>query len=329
MQNQTIVIEAVLTTQGPLSIAMPVAQGGRANECNNFPLMARGQDEDGKLLQTAYLPASTVRGFMRRAAGLAAMEKRGVGKTTLQQAYSDILGQSADAKEEVDLVKLTAIREGDPILDLFGSWSIKSRVLVSNFLPKTNVLPQAITGVRKDLADTDGVLDFMSEADRLAYYNRSDINSQRAAADAVVKGLKREINKAKKESKPLTDLEAALAIAEAKAAALKADMGEMGEMANSSRTITEFFALPAELALHGRLVIEKARERDLRLVLQALDALSVRPLLGAQVARGCGEVAGQFTIKVDGEVVKTVATGGWAPARVEDFSAAASALTAA
>ena len=34
--------------------------------------------------------------------------------------------------------------------------------------------------------------------DRLAYYNRSDINSQRAAADAVVKSLKRELAKAKK-----------------------------------------------------------------------------------------------------------------------------------
>lgn len=320
MQKQTIVIEAVITTQGPLSIAMPVAQGGRANEFNNFPLMARGQDEVGTLLQTAYLPASTVRGFLRRAGGLAAMEKRGVGKTTLQQAYSDILGQSADAKEEVDLIKLSAIRDGDPILDLFGSWSIKSRLLVSNFLPKTNVLPQAITGVRKDLEDTDGVLEFLSEADRLAYYNRSDVNSQRAAADAVVKSIKRELAKAKKESKPLADLEAALAIAESKAAALKS---EMGEMANSSRTITEFFALPADVALHGRIVIEQAKERDLGLILQALHALSARPMLGAQVARGCGEVAGLFTIKVDGKVVKTVTTGGWAPARVEDFSAVA------
>jgi CRISPR type IV-associated protein Csf2 len=326
MSKKTIVIDAVITTQGPLSIAMPVVQGGRANDYNNFPLMARGQDEQGQALQTAYLPASTLRGFMRRAAGLAAMEKRGTGKTTLQQAYSDILGQSADAKEEVDLIKLTAIRDGDPILDLFGSWSIKSRLLVSNFLPKTNVLPQAITGVRKDLEDTDGALEYLSEADRQAYYSRSDINSQRAAADAVVKGLKREIIKAKKESKPLTDLEAAFALAEAKAAALKADMGEM---ANSSRTITEFYALPAGLALHGRIVIEQAKERDLGLLLQALEALSSRPMLGAQVARGCGEVAGQFTVKVDGHVLQTVATGGWAPARIETFASFAPALAVA
>ena len=65
MPKQTIVIDTVITTQGPLSIAMPVAQGTRANDYNNFPLMARGQDELGAVLQTAYLPASTVRGFLR------------------------------------------------------------------------------------------------------------------------------------------------------------------------------------------------------------------------------------------------------------------------
>ena len=318
MKKQNIILEAVITTKGPLSIAMPVAQGGRANEYNNFPIMARGQDEEGKLMQTAYLPASTVRGFLRRASGLAAMEKRGIGKTTLQQAYSDILGQSADAKEEVDLVKLGALRDGDPILDLFGSWSIKSRLLVSNFLPKTNVLPQAITGVRKDLEDTDGVLECLSESDRQAYHNRSDSNSQRVAAEAVVKGLKREMGKAKKEGKPLADLETAMAIAESKAAMLKS---EMGDMANSSRTITEFFAMPADVALHGRIVIEQAKDRDLGMLLQALNALSTRPILGAQVARGCGEIAGHFTIKMEGMVVKTVATGGWEPSRVEDFVA--------
>ena len=316
---QNIIIDAVITTQGPLSIAMPVAQGGRPNEYNNFPLMARGLDEEGKLLNTAYLPASTVRGFLRRAVGLQAMQDRrqAGGSTTLQQAYSDILGQSSDTKEEVDLVKLSAIRQADPILDLFGSWSIKSRLLVSNFLPSSNVLPQAITGVRKDLEDTDGVLEQLSDTDRSAYHNRSDTNSLRAAADAMVKGVKRDIAKAKKDNKPLADLEEALRIAEAKATALKS---EMGDMANSSRTITEFFAMPAGIELHGRLVVEQAKERDVGLLVQALQALSLRPLLGAQVARGCGEIAGRFSFKVDGHITKTVAIGNWQAAHVEDFA---------
>lgn len=316
---KNIIIDTVITTKGPLSITMPVAQGGRANEFKNFPILARGQDEEGKLLSTAFLPASTIRGFLRRSAGISAMQRRhdAGSSTTLQQAYSDILGQSSDAKEEVDLVKLSAMRKADPILDLFGSWSIKSRLLVSNFLPRMNVLPQPFTGVRKDLEDTDGVLEYLSQEDRDAYYNRSDINSQRAAADAVVKGVKREIGKAKKDGKLLTDLDTALQIAEAKAASLKSEMGDMG---NSSRTITEFFAMPAGIELIGRIVIEQAKNRDLEMVIQALEALSSRPILGAQVARGCGEVVGSFHIRCDGKVLKTVVTGNWESARIEDFA---------
>lgn len=316
MQKSTLIIDAVITTQGPLSIAMPVAEGARANAFNNFPLMARGVDTEGQVQQTAYLPASTVRGFLRRACGLEAMAQRGVGKTSLQQAYSDILGQSKDTKEVVDLQQLAAMREADPILDLFGSWSIKSRLLLSNFVPQANILPQAITGTRKDLEDTDGVLDGLSEAERSAYYNRSDTNSQRAAAEANATKLKRELNKAKKDNKPTADLEAALHIVETQVAALKT---QMGDMANSSRTITTFYAMPAQVDLHGRMVVEQAKERDLPLLLQALNALSLRPMLGAQLARGCGEVAGRFTIKRDGVIVQTIHIGGWEPARMDDF----------
>ena len=320
MQKHTLTVEAIITTQAPLSITMPVAEGGRANGYNNFPLMARGLDAEGQVQQTAYLPASTVRGFLRRACGLAAMAQRGEGKTTLQQAYSDILGQSKDIKEEVDLQQLAALREADPILDLFGSWSVKSRLLVSNFVPKVNILPQAVTGTRKDLEDTEGVLEGLTESDRHAYTHRSETNSQRAAIEANATKLKRELNKAKKDGKPaaeLKDLETALHICESQVAALKA---QMGDMANSSRTITTFYAFPADIPLHGRMVIEQAKERDLVLLLQGLDALSRRPLLGAQVARGCGEVAGDFTIKRDGIIIQTVHIGGWEPARVENFS---------
>ncbi len=311
-----IIVEAVISTVGPLSIKMPVAEGMRENEYENFPLMVRGVDEVGQPKLTGYLPASTVRGFFRRSAGLAAMRARGEGGTTVAQAYSDILGQGADDKADVDLQTLAAMREGDAILDLFGSWSVRSRLLVSNFVPDMNLLPTVFTGVRKDLEDTEGVLDLMAESEREAYFSRSDTNSDRAAADAVAKKLKREINKAKKAGQQTADLETALADAEMKLAGLKS---QMGEMANSSRTITQYFALSAGVELHGKIIIERAKERDLPMLLAALDDLSQRPLFGAQVARGCGEISGKFSIKVDGVVKKIVTVGGWESARVADF----------
>ena len=312
-----IVIDANITTIGPLSITMPVATGGRANQWNNFPVTANGMDDDGNLQMTGYLPATTVRGMMRRAAGIAAMARRGEGKTTLQQAYADILGQGSDTKDEVDLVKLAALRQSEPILDLFGSWSLKSRLLVSNFLPQTNVLPLVVTGVRKDLEDTDGVLEQLVKADQDAYFNRSDVNSERAKADAVVKGIGREIAKTKKAGGDISKLEADKVTAERAVAVLKE---QMGEMANSSRTITEYYALPAGLLFTGRIVIQNAKERDIALVMEGLEYLSQRPLLGAQVARGCGEIKGMFTFKKDGRVLRTVNSGGWTSATVAAFS---------
>lgn len=313
---KTIIIEATLTTVGPLSIAMPVAEGQQENDWKNFPVTTVGLDDEGKPKRTGYLPASTVRGFLRRAVAMAAMQARGDGKTTVQQAYSDILGQAGDGKDEVDLVKMAQERDADPILDLFGRWSYKSRMLVSNFMPPVPVLPEPITGTRKDLEDTEGVVESLTLDDRAAYFGRSDANSTRAAAEALVGAIKAKLRKAKKAGTAAADLEAALVEAEAKAATAKE---AMGEMQNSSRTITTFYALPAGLHLQGKVVVERARERDLEMILTGLDAFSRRPLLGAQVARGCGEVAGKFTIKVDGELHKIVSTGSWQPMQVESF----------
>lgn len=316
----TIIIDATITTVGPLSIAMPIAEGQQENEWKNFPVMTVGLDDAGNPMRTGYLPASTVRGFLRRAVAMDAMRRRGAGNTTVQQAYSDILGQAGDGKDNIDLLKVAQDRDADPILDLFGRWSYKSRMLVSNFLPPVPVLPEAITGTRKDLEDTEGVIEALTPEDRAAYFGRSDANSTRAAAEALVTGIKAKIRKAKKAGEELGDLEKALAEAEAKVNNAKA---AMGEMQNSSRTITTFYALPTGIHLNGKVVVERARERDLDMILTGLDALSQRPLLGAQVARGCGEVAGRFTIKVDGALHRIVTTGGWAPMRVEQFAEAA------
>lgn len=317
-----IVIEATITTVGPLSIAMPIAEGQQENEWKNFPVTSVGLDDAGQLRRTGYLPASTVRGFLRRAVAMAAMRSRGPGATTVQQAYSDFLGQAGDAKGEVDLVAMAREREADPILDLFGRWSYKSRLLVSNFFPAIPVLPEPVTGTRKDLEDTDGVVESLAPADRESYFGRSDANSTRAAAEALVSSIKSKLRKAKKEGKETSDLDAALAEAERKAAEAKA---AMGEMQNSTRTITTFYALPAGLSLHGKIVVEQAKERDIDLILTGIAALSERPLLGAQVARGCGEVAGRFVVSVGGSLYAIATTGGWKAMTLDRFGELAGA----
>lgn len=326
-----IIINGTFTTVGPLSIRTPVAEGSVANRFENFPVMTRGIDAEGKAQQTGYLPATTVRGFLRRAIVTDAMTRAAAeGKPyTLQKAYADLIGQDAESEkaEGIDLLKLRQVRDSNPVLDLFGSGlGIKSRLLVSHFLPTSNVLPEVFTGVRKDLEDTDGVVELLNPADRETYFGRNDANSRRASAGVVVKKLETQIRKAKKDKADTTELEKALA--EAKATESKYE-AEMGEMTNSSRTLISYWALPAGIELKGRMVIQGARDRDVEMIGLALDALSRRPVLGAQSARGCGEIAGTFDVMLDGVLTKRVTIGGWAPSQAVEISAIELVKTAA
>lgn len=317
----TILLVGTLTTVGPLSIKLPVAKGQLSNRWDNFPVETRGVDAEGVKKQSGYLPATTLRGFLRRAIVTDQMRHAAdAGEHySLSRAYADLIGQDAESEEKgpVDLLKLKAIRDENAVLDLFGAgMSLASRILVSNFRPDQLVLPDVITGVRKDLEDTDGVLDTLVPADCDAYFNRSAANSKRAGAAALVATLEAKLKKAERAKEPTDDLKSALE--EAKAM-LKAYTEEMGDMANSSRTLTSYWALPAGIELKGKIVIERARERDLPMLELALNALSLRPMLGGQVARGCGEVEGEFDVLVDGELFKKISIGGWKPAEIREI----------
>ena len=325
-----IVINGTLSTVGPLSIRLPVAEGSIANRFQNFPVMTRGITPEGQPLATGYLPATTLRGFLRRAVVTALMAKAAEdGKHyTLQRAYAELIGQDAESEksEGVDLIKQRQLRESNPVLDLFGSGlGMKSRLLVSHFMPAVNVLPEVATGVRKDLEDTEGVIDLLVEADKEMYFGRNDANSRRAAAAAVVKQIESKLKKAKKEKADTAELDSALAAAKVTVERYET---QMGDMTNSSRTLVSYYALPAGLDLTGRLIIQNVRDRDLEMIELALNALSLRPMLGAQVARGCGELKGTFDVTRAGVLLKKVAIGSWEPAVVTVFNEASMAKAA-
>ena len=65
----------------------------------------------------------------------------------------------------------------------------------------------ALTTVRKDLDETDGVLDLMTDDDRQSFTERANANGLRSSADALLKSLKRDIAKAKKAGEDISDLE--------------------------------------------------------------------------------------------------------------------------
>lgn len=318
-----VIVKVTLRTKGPLSLKMPVAEGARENEFDNFPVMTRGVDSDGNKLRTGYLPATTVRGFLRRAVTLQRMRKAAeAGKPyKLPQIYNEMIGQDADSEkkaEEIDLLAIQRARESSPVVDLFGSGlNVKSRLLVSHFCPATNVLPEAFTGVRKDIDDTEDALELMDSGDMETFLRRTERNRERAAAAALVKQLEGKIRRDERKDGASEDDKKALEVAKKQEEAAE---GEMGEMKVSTRQLTTHFALPAEIELHGRLVIERAKDQDLEMLEYGLRELSRSPVLGAQSARGCGEIEGTFEFTdEEGKLIKNVVVGGYSDARVTNF----------
>ncbi len=330
--SNSILINSTITTVGPLSIKMPVAQGGIENRFGNFPLFTVGakemQGKDGESYtakeHTGYLPSTTVRGFLRRAIVTDAMTRAAEegNHYTLQRAYADLIGQDAasEKSEKIDLLAARKLRDENEVLDLFGCGiSMSSRLLVSHFMPAGGAaLPEFVSVVRKDLEDTEGVVEALTPFDRDAYYARGDSNSRRADAAGLAADLKRKLKAASKKGEDVKGLDAQLKEAEALVAKFEV---QMGDMQNSSRTLAGYYALPPGTVLTGKIIIERPRDRDLPMIELALDALSRRPLLGGQVARGCGEIAGSFDVLKGGVLLKKITIGGFAPAAVVNFGA--------
>ena len=312
-----IIINGTISTVGLLSISMP-----DVNDYDGFPVMSRGIDADGKPLKTGYLPATTVRGFLRRAVVMRDMREAAAAKSpySLPKAYSELIGQDAASEKQagdIDLLAIKKARDESPVIDLFGSGlGVAGRLRVGHFLPSLNVLPEEYTGVRKDLGDTEGAVELLSEADATAYYGREVSNNRRAQAEANVTSLRRQIRTTEKKGDNADELKVQLEEAEKIAGKYKKDMGDMQV---SSRTIVSHHALPAGIDLQGRIVIVNAKDRDLDLIEFGLGCLSQSPVLGAQSARGCGEITGSFDVSIGGEIKKKITIGGYAPAKTDVF----------
>lgn len=306
-----IIINATLTTVQPVSIRLPDQEG--------HPCMTRGVDADGRPKKTAYIPATTFRGKLRRLVVQPLMQQAAAaGKPwTLHQVYESMLGQDtkSETSEDIDLLGLKKRRADNPVLDLFGAGlGVKSRLSVGHFVPTTDVQPEDFAGVRKDLDSDLDLLDLMSPDEVARFTNRNTSNARHSEAKELVKDLGRQIRKAEKSGGDSNELKDALALAEARRDEFAS---AMGDMKNSTKTITGYQAMPAGIELKSRMVINKATPKDLKMYVDGLDFFSAAPVLGGQTARGCGEVAGVFDIEdQDGSLLCVVTVGGYKAATV-------------
>ena len=308
---KNIIVDVEVTTVNPITYTHHGVDG--------LPTIARGVDDAGNVKRTVYLTGAALRAQLRHGATVAELRKNG-GK--LADAYLLAVGQDLKPQADEDINEVIATqkqRDASPaILDLFGTWKMQSRILVSNLLPAVNVMPEVMSFIRRDLDSNPALFGVLDDGDQAEFYARQDRQADASAVGGQIKVIKRELTKAKKakDDSLVAELDAKIAQLEALKSDTKGD-----DQSDNSKHLVETQYIPAGIVFTGRIVVERAKHRDLPVLMDGLEALSLRPMIGGGVARGFGEVTAKFTIKVDGVVQKIVTIGGWESARIADFSA--------
>lgn len=310
-----IVMNGTITLVQPLSISLGKTENG------GFPIITRYVDDVPE--PTGFLPATTLRGRLRRGHVLKQMQEAAAASQhySLKRAYSEMIGQDPESEKEageIDLQEVKSARESSPVLDLYGSGlGMASRLRVSNFFPVENTMPEQLQTFRKDLDASEAAVLSLVDDDRERFYNRKELNSRRSKWEGNIKTLNRNIAAAKKKKEATAELEKQLKEADQK---LKEVVDEMGDMMQVSSLLPiEWYALPPGLKLHGKIVVANPKDTDMPILEDGFNSLSLDPILGAASARGCGEIEGEFEVKVDGERKKMIRFGGYEPAQIENL----------
>lgn len=310
-QHHTLTANLHLQTVQPLTFTHHGTDG--------LPLLTRGVDSEGRHQRTVFIPAAQLRGRLRHEAAIAELRAR-PEKARLEDAYLLALGQDLrpEEDEEPEAIRLReqqAFRQSHPFLDLFGTWKVASRLFVSHLLPEVNVQPDTVAHIRRDLDSNPDVMDLLDDAEQDRLYDRQNSQGLASKAEALIKLTTRELAAARK------------AKDEAKLAELTAKLEELKQLKQSrkgddtsdnTKHLLELQVIPQGIDLHGQLTVQRAQPNDLRLLVTALDGFSRQPYLGAQRARGCGQVRGRATFhNTQGDVLAVLSLGNLQPAAVQ------------
>jgi hypothetical protein len=221
------------------------------------------------------------------------------------------LGQDLKPEEDVEpeqirLAEQEAARDASPILDLFGTWKISSRLMVSHLLPEANVRPDKFSIIRRDVDANDDIMAMLEPDVVDEMYDRRDRQSDASKVGTQIKVATRALSAARREKNTALVDE------------IEAKIGQLASKKKSAKGDDE-----SENTKH---LVERPKPRDLQILVDAFERFSLKPVTGAQLARGCGEVDGRVTFtNGDGEVLLVIAFGGYAAARV-DWTDAGKAL---
>lgn len=303
-KTYTLVLDGSITAVTPLATCPPRTEAEKRldmrdkNPPARLPRMTLGASE------TVYFPGSGLRGKLRRHAMTVvrnALQGDGAPVFTLDDHYFNVIGGIKDkgADSKADIVAAAKLRDANPLISLFGSMAqhTAGRLMVGHAVPDQATEPDVFTGVRSDdMERTPDNLNFLSPDEQEKWLAMSEEGASNSKAKAELKNVETALRKATQKAKG--DLEAATEVATlaAKRDALKAQVEAAG--VNIKQVLSGYEAIPQGTVLKNRIVLRNASLLEIGLLLHAMNELALDPVIGAQSARGCGIVEGNWTVTV-------------------------------
>jgi CRISPR type IV-associated protein Csf2 len=314
----TLLLDGTLTAVTPIAIILPGSEDKRTPPGAPRKRIMR----DGLMVETAYVPPSSLRGRLRHllTAELMRLQNAADGRRFTPEDYIDTaLGGVKDRKaagddeRRVDLKAIREIRERNPIVSLFGSMveQISGRLMVGDLTPVEPV-PASPTGrsVRANpFVRNQAVIELLDPVRFDAFVRLNDDRLAANRAEDKADDLKRQLGGRKRAGAEVAEIAAISAQMKEFQDQAKAGFEKAGGAVNIQQLLDGYDVIPEGTVMNNRIRLIEGTETEMALTLLALDLLARRPLIGGHTAHGCGEIAGVWQARIrDADLLQQAGT---------------------
>jgi CRISPR type IV-associated protein Csf2 len=303
--RKTILIEGSLTTVTPFANS-PEGCVGRNKE-RLLPRMPI--NVGGSWVDTAYIPAATLRGRIRRAAAHVVRERFEIGGETI--TFDDWLlwsvgGVKGDERERnLSPTVRQSIIDTSPLLSMFGAGASPAGFVAGQFciqpgLPSEDVPVVMVEGARAAEHRNVELAEILPETEMERVHLYTLANTERADLVTEIKNKKREFGAARKKDDPdeANRLEGEIAELEQQLTEAEQAQRKIGSINAIGRPLPGYEVIPPGVVFQHTMMIRHGLSEHVGFALCALEQFALEPRIGAHAAAGCGYMAGDYDVKL-------------------------------
>lgn len=294
-------ITGEVTALSPISVTRPGDNFVSGTGSKNKPRLPRaGVKKDGTI---PFIPGSSFRGGLRRAARDCVRNLTGerfdLATTYMLTQGVDITNAMIAQKSAGSIGLEEPLRKKNPLLSLFGAWSLPGHTGVGDLIPsEPGCVFNAGGGVRTN--------EFIRDPKQIQFLTQEDaeklekIIMEDSVTASEVGELKKEIADLKAQMREVRDKEVKTSLQEQVdhvEAMIKAKKNEKsGSTETIQRPLEGYEAIAPGTVLHHRLPLTMVNSMEMALFLESLAKYAKNPVIGGHKNHACGYFSARYSI---------------------------------